>query len=277
MSLVSGVKRRVQFARLVLRSGSAPRGPRRRDHPFVLGLRRGQVVPHQGGHWPSAHPNTTEAYRQAAPRTQILDVDLWLTEDGVLVCSHDDELEPGRQISTTTWAELESTSSVPRFIDVANMFPDHRLNVEVKDARALDSVRDLLGSSDLADRTCLSTFSPVLARALAGAVPRAAHTRPTARWIGRIWGPGDVVQTMTFIPDAGPALGGLKPLVLRALFSAGSPDLVRRQVPIAEKKQLPLFAWTVNDDGPLRELIKAGADAVLSDEPELFDSPRSTD
>jgi glycerophosphoryl diester phosphodiesterase len=273
MSLVKGVKSRARFTVLVLRSGGARRGARRRDHPFVSELRVGQVIPHQGGHWPSAHPNTTAAYRQAAPRTQILDVDLWLTEDGVLVCSHDDEVESGRHISTTTWAELESTSSVPRFIDVANMFPGHRLNVEVKDARSLDSVRELLGASDLADRTCLSTFSPVLARALAGAVPRAAHARPTARWIGRIWGPGDVVQTMTFIPDAAPAFGRLKPLLLRALFSAGTPDLVRRQIPIAQKKRLPLFAWTVNADQPLRELIKAGADAVLSDEPELFDQP----
>ena len=213
MSFVTGVRSRARLARLVLRSGGARRGPRRRDHPFILGLRPGQVVPHQGGHWPNAQPNTTAAYRQAAPGTQILDVDVWLTEDGVLVCAHDDELEPGRRISTTTWAEIESTSSVPRFIDVATIFPEHRLNVEVKDARALDSVCDLIGSSDLADRTCLSTFSPVLARALAGAVPRAAHTRPTARRVGRIWGSGDVVQTMTFVPDAAPALGRLKPLL----------------------------------------------------------------
>lgn len=235
------------------------------------------MIPHQGGHWPSARPNTTAAYRQAAPRTQVLDVDLWSTADGVLVCAHDDELETGRRISTATWAELESTSSAPRFVDVAAMFPEHRLNVEIKDASALESVRDVIGSSDLADRTCLSTFSPVLARALAGAVPRAAHARPTARRVGGIWGSGDVVQTMTFVPDAAPALGRLKPLLLRVLFSAGSPDLVRRQIPIAERKGLPLFAWTVNDEAPLRELIGAGTDAVLSDQPALFDEPRDTD
>jgi len=195
----------------------------------------------------------------------------------VLVCSHDDELEPDRRISETTWAELETTTSVPRFIDVATMFPEHRLNVEVKDARAVDSIRDLIGSSDLAERTCLSAFSPVLARALAAAAPRAAHARPTARRVGRVWGRGDVVQTMTFVPDAAPALGRLKPLLLRVLFSAGSPDLVLRQIPIAERKGLPLFAWTVNDDVPLRALIQDGADAVLSDQPELFDEPQTTD
>lgn len=236
----------------------------------------GQVIPHQGGHWPTAEPNTVAAYRQAAPRTQVLDVDLWSTEDGVLVCAHDDELELGRRISTSTWAELESMSTVPRFTDVAAAFPEHRLNVEVKDASALEPVRELIGSSDLASRTCLSTFSPVLARALAGTVPRAAHARPTARRMGWIWGSGDVVQTMTFIPDAAAALGRLKPFLLRFLFSAGSPDLVLRQIPVAEKKGLPLFAWTVNDDAPLRELIEAGADAVLSDQPALFDEPQQT-
>jgi glycerophosphoryl diester phosphodiesterase len=277
MSLLGKVRSWAQLVTLLSRSGMARRGPRRGDHPFVSGLRVGQVVPHQGGHWPNAQPNTIAAYRQAAPRTQILDIDLWLTEDDVLVCSHDDELESGRRISMTTWAELETTTSVPRFVDVATMFPEHRLNVEVKDARALDSIRELIGSNELADRTCLSTFSPVLARALAGAAPRAAHTRPTARRIGRIWGPGDVVQTMTFVPDAAATLGRLKPLLLRVLFSAGSPDLVVRQIPIAEKQALPLFAWTVNDDGPLRELIEAGADAVLSDRPALFDEPQTTD
>jgi glycerophosphoryl diester phosphodiesterase len=277
MSFLGKVRSWAQLVTLVSRSGMARRGPRRGDHPFVSGLRAGQVVPHQGGHWPDAQPNTIEAYRRAAPRTQILDIDLWLTKDDVLVCSHDDELESGRPISTTTWAELESTTSVTRFVDVATTFPEHRLNVEVKDARALDSIRDLIGSNDLADRTCLSTFSPVLARALAGAAPRAAHTRPTARRIGRIWGPGDVVQTMTFVPDAAATLGRLKPLLLRVLFSAGSPELVVKQIPIAAKKALPLFAWTVNDDGPLRELIEAGADAVLSDRPALFDEPRDTD
>jgi glycerophosphoryl diester phosphodiesterase len=200
-----------------------------------------------------------------------------LTEDGVLVCSHDDELEPDRRISTTTWEELKSSTSVPRFVDIASSFPEHRLNVEVKDARALDSIRDLVGSSPLADRTCLSTFSPVLARALAGAVPRSAHARPTARWAGRIWGWGDVVQTMTFVPDAAPALGRLRPLLLRVLFSAGSSELVLRQIPIAKKKRLPLFAWTVNDDGSLRKLVEAGTDAVLSDRPELFEEPQNTD
>lgn len=275
MSFVEGVKRRGRLATYVLRSGRARRGSRRRDHPFVSGLRTGQVIPHQGGHWPSTQPNTIAAYRQAATRTQVLDIDLWSTKDGVLVCSHDDEIEPGRRISTATWAELDSTSSVPRFIDIATTFPEHRLNAEVKDARALESVRDLVGSTDLAARTCLSTFSPVLARALAGAVPQAAHARPTARRVGRIWGPGDVVQTMTFVPDAAPALGRLKPFLLRVLFSAGSPDLVLRQIPIAEKNGLPLFAWTVNDAAPLRELVKAGADAVLSDQPALFDEPRN--
>ena len=82
---------------------------------------------------------------------------------------------------------------------------------------------------------------------------------------------------MTFVPDAAPALGRLKPLLLRVLFSAGSPDLVVRQIPIADNKGLPLFAWTVNDHGALRELVEAGADAVLSDRPELFDEPPNTD
>ena len=273
MSLTTNLRRRAELVGLIFRSGAAGRGRRRAEHPFVDGLRSGQVIPHQGGHWPSAAPNTMAAYRHAAARTQILDVDLWLTADGVLVCSHDDELDADRRISTSTWAELESATAVPRFVDVAEALPDHRLNVEIKDAGALGPIRDVMQRDDLAERTCLSTFSPLLARALAGAIPKAAHARPTARSVGRIWGAGDVVQTMTFVPDAAPALGKLKPLLLRFLFTAGSPELVRRQIPIARKKQLPLFAWTVNDEAPLRALIDARIDAVLSDEPDLFDEP----
>ncbi len=217
------------------------------------------------------------AYERAAPLSQILDIDLWSTEDGVLVCAHDDELEPGRRISTTTWAELESTTSIPRFVDVADAFPEHRLNVEIKAARGIGPIREVMQDRGLADRTCLSTFSPVLARALAGAVPNAAHARPTARSIGRLWGSGDVVQTMTFVPDAAPALDRFKPLLLRVLFSAGSPELVRRQVPVAARKAFPLFAWTVNEDAALQDLFEAGVDVVLSDRPELFDDPHHTE
>lgn len=257
--------------RFVLRSGAAGRGARRAEHPFVAGLRTGQVVPHQGGHWPNTPANTIAAYELAAPRTQILDVDVWPTADDVLVCSHDDEIDPDRRISETTWPELEATSPAPRFVDVAAMFPDHRLNVELKDARGLIPLRDVMEDGELASRSCISTFSPLLARALAGAIPNAAHARPTARRAGRIWGKGDVVQTMTFAPDV--AQNQYGPLVLRLLLTAGTPEQVKRQIPIAAKKGIPIFAWTVNDEAPLRKLTDAGIDAVLSDNPELFDPP----
>ena len=277
MSFVPWVRSRARLALLVARSGAALPGPRRADHPFISGLRSGQVVPHQGGHWPGEQPNTIAAFQRAAPRSQILDVDVWMTADGVVVCSHDDAIGPTRRISTSTWAELETETTVPRLTEVATMFPEHRLNIEVKDARALASIRALLGSDDLAERTCLSTFNPVLARALTAAAPRAAHARPTARGFGRVWGRGDVVQTMAIVPDLAPGLGRLRPLLLRLAFGAGSNDSVLRQIPITRKKGLPLFAWTVNDPDSLRRLIDAGCDAVLSDRPELFDEPMPHD
>jgi len=262
---------RAQTLRFVFQSGAAGRGDRRAEHPFIVGLRTGQVVPHQGGHWPNTPPNTMAAYKRAAPHTQILDVDVWLTADGVLVCSHDDEIEPDLRISETTWAELEANSPIARLVDVAAAFPDHRLNVELKDARGLVPLREVMEDGELASRSCISTFSPLLARALAGAIPDAAHARPTARGMGRIWGKGDVVQTMTFAPDV--AQNRFGPAVLRLLLTAGTPKQVERQIPIAAKKGIPIFAWTVNEEAPLRELIAADIDAVLSDNHELFDPP----
>ena len=196
-----------------------------------------------------------------------------MTADDVLVCSHDDDLPTGRTVSTSTWAELASEDPPTRFDAVVAAFPQHRLNVEIKAARALHAVRAAMRDERLSDRTCLSTFSPWLARGLAGAIPRAAHARPTARSIGRVWGRGDVVQTMTFVPDAAAALGSLKPALLRAMFTAGSPELVGRQIRTARKKGLPIFAWTVNEEPPLRQLVDVGIDAVLSDRPALFDDP----
>ena len=259
---------------LALRSGAVRRGRRRRNHPFVTAFEPGQVIPHQGGHWPGVAPNTLEAFRHAAPRTQVLDVDVWLTNDGVPVCAHDDELESGARITESAWAELAG-AGIPRLEDVATEFAGHLLNIELKHGAALVPVRDVMRDHDLAERSCLSAFSPLLARAMAGAVPDAAHARPTAKRIGRIWGSGDVVQTMTFVPDALPVLGPLKPLVLRLLFRAGSPELVIDQLAGAAAKGLPVYAWTVNEADPLRRLIDAGVDAVLSDDPELFDPPRS--
>ncbi|TFG97313.1 MAG: hypothetical protein E4H11_02135 [Myxococcales bacterium] len=140
MSCVPWVRSRARLALLVARSGAALPGPRRADHPFISGLRSGQVVPHQGGHWPGEQPNTIAAFQRAAPRSQILDIDVWMTADGVVVCSHDDAIGPTRRISTSTWAELETETTVPRLTEVATMFPEHRLNIEVKDARAVAAI-----------------------------------------------------------------------------------------------------------------------------------------
>ena len=77
MSVITVWKRQARFSLFVLRSGAAGRGRRRAEHPFVVGLHRGQVIPHQGGHWPDAAPNTMAAYELAAGRSQVLDLDLW--------------------------------------------------------------------------------------------------------------------------------------------------------------------------------------------------------
>ncbi len=277
MPIARWIKGRARLLGLAARSGAAHTGPRRATHPFMAGLRSGQVVPHQGGHWPGDAPNTIAAFRLAAPRTQILDIDVRLTQDEVLVCAHDDEIDPQHRISSTEWAQLEADTTIPRLIDVASTFPEHRLNIEVKDARAIDAIRTLLAEEELAERTCLSTFDPVLARALCAVAPNAAHTRPTARALGRLWGRSDVVQTMAAVPDLAPGLGRLRWLLLRVGFSAGSTNAVVRQIRLARRKGLPLFAWTVNDRASLDALIAAGADAVLSDPPALFDEPVPAD
>lgn len=277
MPIARWIKSRARLLGLAARSGTAATGPRRAAHPFIAGLRSGQVVPHQGGHWPGEAPNTIAAFRLAAPRTQILDIDIRITKDGVLVCAHDDEIDPQHRISTTEWAQLESDTRIPRLIDVVSTFPEHRLNVEVKDPRAIDAIRTLLDAEELAERTCLSTFDPVLARALCAVAPDAAHTRPTARAVGRLWGRSDVVQTMAAVPDLAPGLGRFRSVLLRVGFSAGSTNAVVRQIQLARRKGLPLFAWTVNDRASLDALIAAGADAVLSDPPDLFDEPPPAD
>ncbi len=217
------------------------------------------IVGHRG--FPSAEPENTIKSFQAAweAGAHWVELDVRLTADRQLAVTHDAVFKPaGAPVKNLTLAEINrrrpAGAHVPVLQDVLDALPAGLgVNVEVKAAEAAGSAARAAAASGR--EALLSSFD---AGTLA-ACRQAAPDVPRGLLIGG-W-PRDVI--------AGLAPG-------RRLKSAGASVL------IAERKLLPaasrsarsagtaLWAWNINSLGGLQAARRAGAAAVITDQPDLL-------
>ena len=170
-------------------------------HPFLQGLKAPLHISHRGG--AALQPeNTLRAFDAAVRqwRTDVLELDLHATKDGELVVAHDSTVERCTDgegaIADLTWAEVSKLDAgfrfkpasgfplrgfgvtIPRFVEVLRAFPLVRLNVELKDPRALDAFVALVKEEKAVARICAGSEFDELAGSLAAALPEACLFYP---------------------------------------------------------------------------------------------------
>jgi len=214
-----------------------------------------------------------------------LEFDVHLSRDGVVVVHHDDTLDrttgtPGR-IADLTADELARRDAgftfrsdgnstfpyrgaglgIPRLRDVLRRYPGIRLIIELKAPdpelayRAIDEIR----AAEAVERTALGSFYwRVLnvARTYEPRIPTGASQEETRwalyrSWVG--WPLGRTKYREFQVPER----YGLTHIV--------SPRFVQH----AHRSGLPVKIWTVNTEPDMRRLISWGADALISDRPDL--------
>jgi len=237
-----------------------------------------------------APENTLPSFALAAALGAThLELDVHPTADGEIVVLHDPDLERTTSgsgpVSSFTWSQLAALDAgyrfthdghsfpyrgqgvrIPMLRELLREFPDHALNIEIKqgDADVVDAVLELLRDADSLERVLLAAehddIMATIRRAVGDRVATSMCVGEVVDFIGRLqrddWSgyspPGRALQ----IP---PAHAGIE-LVSSASLSA------------ARRFGIEVHVWTINDTPEIERLLDLGVDGVMSDLPGLVTS-----
>jgi glycerophosphoryl diester phosphodiesterase len=228
-----------------------------------------------------------------------LELDVHLSQDGVLVVSHDatvDRTTNGSgEIRNLTFQEIsaldagskwthdgkvfpfrDSGYTIPRLSDVLDEFPDMVISLDMKDhsRRAVDAVVEMVQRFERIERTVVGSFRASAVRRYRRQVPGAvtAFSRPeTLRLLfaTRTLGPGRDQRSNAAANGerAAPRPGGPTHLMVPPIFK-GLPVITRESVERAHRAGAVVGAWTINTAAQMRAMIELGVDAIITDRPD---------
>ncbi|MEW5740491.1 MAG: glycerophosphodiester phosphodiesterase [Myxococcota bacterium] len=254
-------------------------------HPFLSGLKAPLHISHRGG--AKRYPeNTLYAFERAVKvhRTDMLELDVHASRDGVVVVAHDATLDRCTDgtgpLKALTWAELSKLDAafhftpeggtdtplrgqgigMPRLSDVLATFPGLRINVELKDAAALGPFVDLVRGTAELNRLCIGSEHDVLGEELVRALPDACHFFPAnalATFVFAVKGGEDPPDGPYTVLDMPYEWEGL------VVFDA---ELAR----VAAAKGKWINVWTVDDPQQMRQAIADGVGGIMTDVPDVL-------
>lgn len=216
-------------------------------HPLILG--------HRGA--PGQAPeNTLQSFALAVRLgADGVELDVRRSRDGVPVVIHDGTLErtlgATGAVAALDWPALQrlGAARLPSLDQVAAWAAaaDAWLNVELKVAGAEEATLSVLDEAGLLPRTFVSSFDAEVVREVGRVRADVLRFLLTERWDAA------ARQALAASGAHGVCLGleGATPPVLDALRGG----------------EVPVVVWTVNDPARMRELLRAGVDGLITDDP----------
>jgi glycerophosphoryl diester phosphodiesterase len=252
--------------------------------PFFRGLGPPRVFAHRGG-CALGPENTIAAFdRGLAAGADGLELDVRLSADGVIVVCHDETLDRTTDasglVSAWTAAELSRVDAGCRFTDAAGRQPFRGQGVGVPTLRAVlerypgipiiiemkpDSeemgrafVAEVVAAGAV-DRVCAAGYGSRSLAAVRAALPQIASSasRMEVRlalyrsWVG--W------------PSTRAAYGGYQVPEHAGTLRVVSPRFIRH----AHRAGLEIQVWTIDEVPDMQRLLGWGADALISNRPDL--------
>jgi glycerophosphoryl diester phosphodiesterase len=253
-------------------------------NPFVTD--RVWVIAHQGGEgiWPS---NTMYAFERAVKMgADMLDMDINMTQDGVLVVIHDDSvdrttdgqgkvkdlsLEQVQKLDAGWYWPQESTESdphpfrgqgirIPTLEEVFKAFPKTPMTIEIKqdEPSIARPFCELLRKYDMTDKVIIPSFIERAVIEFRAACPEVMTAMTESE-----------VRNLIFLGD----LSGRAPQAraLQVPTTAGPIQVVTPGfVSFATGRGLVVQPWTINDEVEMRSLIRMGVHGINTDRPDLL-------
>jgi len=241
-------------------------------------------VAHRGGAG-LAPENTMDAFRSAVERwdADMLEMDVRATRDGRIVVIHDPTVDRTTDgtgaIAEMTWAQLSEVDAgygfrdadgtrsfagkgvhIPLLDEVLETFPNVRINVETKVAAAARGVVEAVRRHGAERRVLV-------------AAEREAWRRDARGYHGP-WGASRTQLWRFWMTHRVPGMRGYTP---RAdIFQI--PDVrwghtfpTRAFVAAAQRRNIPVHVWVVNEESRMHELLDIGVDGIQTDRPDRLD------
>jgi glycerophosphoryl diester phosphodiesterase len=256
-------------------------------HPFLAGLHPTIHISHRGGA-ALAPENTLAAFRNAVSfRTDMLELDLQVTADGVLVVSHDDTLERCTDaegpIDQRTFADLATVDAgyrftpdggqtfpfrgqgvrIPSLSQVLEEFPGLRLNLDVK--ANTEGIEHLLAEAvrraGAMDRVCVGSEDDALSVRILAALPDAVHFYPRDAGIHAVLR----LKSGAKLPADDPFR-----VMDLPLFHEGRRVVDFALCEAARAQGRWVNVWTVDDPNEMRRLKADGAGGIMTDRPDVL-------
>lgn len=272
-------------------------------HPFFAQAKHPDVIAHRGGD--GERPGETMMAMQGASKLKVdvLEMDVYLTKDGHIVLMHDifvskttevggpirkffpvnkftltelQQLNAGyrwpkngpkdESFSGKKFNELEEDKKrslrVPTLREVFEAFPQTRMNIEMKPAfvSPAEALSQLIREKNMRDNVLVASFwHPYLKdfRSLSPEVATSASAPELIRYIHTHKRPNaDAIQVL---PQIHAELKKKKIIQ----WSIITEEFVKK----AHDDNLPVHAWTINDEQEMKRVKDLGVDGIITDYP----------
>ncbi len=258
------------------------------DHPYYAAdLNYPLVIAHQGGDgiWPG---ETMLAYQNSVNLgVDVLEMDIHITEDGVLVLMHDETVDRttdgSGEIESMTLEELKKLDAgydwstddgatfpfrgkgltVTTLEEVFTAFPDKHMTIEIKKTNAsmTQPFCELIRKHKMEDKVLAASFYDDKLKEFRKECPEVATSSAKN-------------ETTAFVLLTKPFLGSFYSPKFFSLQvpeeSGGITVMTPAFVKTAHERNLAVEPWTINDAETMKKLIDWGVDGIITDRPDIL-------
>ena len=224
---------------------------------------------HRGGAL-EAPENTIKAFDYAASLGySYIETDAYATRDGVLVSFHDDRLDrvtdaQGKieelSIEALKSARIGGSEPIPLMEELLTRWPGMRINIDPKHDLAVAPLIALIKRVGAEHRVCVGSFSGKRIKQVQDAFDGRVCTS---------LGPAGVLKLKS--ASLGVPAQRFREGCAQVPVSANGVTIVtRRFVEAAEKRQMQVHVWTIDDEAEMRRLIDIGVHGLMTDRPSVL-------
>ena len=234
------------------------------------------VFAHRGLVGAGAPENTIKAFRNALEAGAThLETDVQVTQDGVAVLFHDDDLKRvagiAKKVSEVTMAELRRIEvdgqAIPTLSEALAALPSAKFNIDIKTEGAIAPTVEALVAAKALDRVLVSSFSNqrrLRALQLIGEAGLSVATSADGVVILRLlWAPA-LGDCESFLRNS----RGICALQIPTKYFLLSLT-AKRLIDFATRAGLQVHYWVVNDPTQMRRLVELGAAGIVTDRADL--------